>query len=192
MPHEALEEYLPGPDGKPELYKAAGKLKGKKGMCNYSLTVVENSYTDYFFSTHHWWRVRITQMLFISPRLTLSSSGIGRATAVLFAMEGVSEIMITYLPEEKKDAESAKTKIEKFGAKCHTYPVDLTEDGSSKKLADEAVKTMGNVNILFNNHAYQEVIQDPIKDLSEEVSSSQPPRFTVTGHMSKKFSGRVP
>ena len=31
MPLEALEEYLPGADGKPELYKAAGKLKGKKG-----------------------------------------------------------------------------------------------------------------------------------------------------------------
>jgi len=25
-----MEEYLPGPDDKPELYKAAGKLKGKK------------------------------------------------------------------------------------------------------------------------------------------------------------------
>jgi len=83
-------------------------------------------------------------------------------------MEGVSEIMITYLPSEKKDAESAKTKIEKFGAKCHIYEVDLTEDGSSKKLADEAVKTMSNVNILFNNHAFQEVIQDPIKDLDED------------------------
>jgi len=40
MPHEALEEYLPGPDGKPELYKAAGKLKGKKGMCNYYLVSI--------------------------------------------------------------------------------------------------------------------------------------------------------
>jgi len=37
MPHEALEEYLPGPDGKPELYKAAGKLKGKKGMSSNQL-----------------------------------------------------------------------------------------------------------------------------------------------------------
>ena len=170
MPHEALEEYLPGPDGKPELYKAAGKLKGKKGMCPSYLVSLENSFTKTLFSTHHWWRVCIPSSLFFYPCLTTSSSGIGRATAILFAMEGVSEIMITYLPEEKKDAESAKAKIEKFGAKCHTYPVDLTEKGSSKKLADEAVKTMGNVNILFNNHAYQEVIQDPIKDLSEEVS----------------------
>jgi hypothetical protein len=32
MPEEALEEYLPGADGKPELYKAAGKLKGKKAL----------------------------------------------------------------------------------------------------------------------------------------------------------------
>jgi len=82
-------------------------------------------------------------------------------------MEGVEEIMITYLPEEKKDADSAKEKIEKFGAKCHTYEVDLTEKGACKKLADDAVKTMGSVEILFNNAAYQEVLQDPIKDLSE-------------------------
>lgn len=32
MPHEALDDHLPGPDGKPELYKAAGKLKGKKAL----------------------------------------------------------------------------------------------------------------------------------------------------------------
>jgi NAD(P)-dependent dehydrogenase (short-subunit alcohol dehydrogenase family) len=83
-------------------------------------------------------------------------------------MEGVSEIMITYLPVEKEDADKAKTKIEKFGAKCHIYEVDLTEQGACKKLADAAVKTMGSVNILFNNAAYQKVIQDPIKDLSEE------------------------
>jgi len=101
------------------------------------------------------------------PRLTHYSSGIGRATAILFSMEGVEEIMITYMPEEKKDAESAKEKIEKFGAKCHTYEVDLTENGACKKLADAAVKTMGSVEILFNNAAYQEVLQDPIKDLSE-------------------------
>lgn len=83
-------------------------------------------------------------------------------------MEGVTEVMITYLPAEKKDAETAKAKIEKFGAKCHTYEVDLTKEGACKKLADDAVKTMGKVNILFNNAAYQEVLQDPIKDLSEE------------------------
>jgi len=29
-----MEEYLPGPDDKPELYKAAGKLKGKKVCLN--------------------------------------------------------------------------------------------------------------------------------------------------------------
>jgi len=83
-------------------------------------------------------------------------------------MEGVEEIMITYLPEEKQDAESAKEKIEKFGAKkCHIYEVDFLEDGSCKKLADAAIKAMGSVDILFNNAAYQEVLQDPIKDLSE-------------------------
>jgi len=57
MPHEALEEYLPGPDGKPELYKAAGKLKGKKGMCTYYSSSLRYSLANFFFSTHHWWRV---------------------------------------------------------------------------------------------------------------------------------------
>jgi NAD(P)-dependent dehydrogenase (short-subunit alcohol dehydrogenase family) len=74
-------------------------------------------------------------------------------------MEGVSDIMITYLPAEKKDADKAKEKIEKFGAKCHIYEVDLTEQGACKKLADAAVETMGSVNILFNNAAFQEVLQ---------------------------------
>lgn len=45
------------------------------------------------------------------------SSGIGRATGILFAMEGAEAVFFTYLPAEKKDAEDTKAKIEKAGAK---------------------------------------------------------------------------
>jgi len=135
LPHEALEEYLPGSDGKPALYLAAGKLKGKNAL------------------------------------ITGGDSGIGRATGILFAMEGVSQIMISHLPEEKKDAESAKEKMEKLSkgqTKVHTFEADLTDRAVCKKLAETAVSTMGSVNILFNNAAFQQMVQDPIKDLSED------------------------
>jgi NAD(P)-dependent dehydrogenase (short-subunit alcohol dehydrogenase family) len=98
--------------------------------------------------------------------ITGGDSGIGQATAVLFAMEG-ADSFITYLPEEKKDAEETKKLVEKYGRTCHIYPADLKGKDVCKKVVDEALAKMGHVNILFNNHAYQMMIES-IHDLTEE------------------------
>lgn len=62
-------------DGGYQIYKAAGKLKGKKAI------------------------------------ITGGDSGIGRAIAILFAMES-ADSLITYLPEEEKDAQETKKRVE--------------------------------------------------------------------------------
>ncbi|KAI1351423.1 short chain dehydrogenase [Xylaria sp. FL0043] len=98
--------------------------------------------------------------------ITGGDSGIGRATAILFAMEG-ADSFIAYLPDEEKDAQETKKMVEANGRKCHLFATDLTSRDNCKKVADEAVKTMGKVNILFNNAAYQMMIND-IHDLSED------------------------
>ncbi|KAI1369583.1 short chain dehydrogenase [Xylaria arbuscula] len=98
--------------------------------------------------------------------ITGGDSGIGRATAILFAMEG-ADSFIAYLPDEQKDAEETKKLVEANGRKCHLFATDLTSKDNCKKVVDEAVKAMGRVNILFNNAAYQMMIND-INDLSED------------------------
>ncbi|TKA43463.1 hypothetical protein B0A55_13220, partial [Friedmanniomyces simplex] len=98
--------------------------------------------------------------------ITGGDSGIGQSTATLFAMEG-ADVLITHLPEEEKDAEETKRLVEKYGGKCYTLAVDLREAKNCKKTVKEAMSKMGAINILFNNHAYQMMVEE-IHDLSEE------------------------
>lgn len=81
-------------------------------------------------------------------------------------MEG-ADSFITYLPEEKKDAEETKKLVEKYGRKCFTYEANLKGQETCKKVAEAALKQLGHVNILFNNHAYQ-MVKNDITELSEE------------------------
>jgi NAD(P)-dependent dehydrogenase (short-subunit alcohol dehydrogenase family) len=98
--------------------------------------------------------------------ITGGDSGIGRSIAVLFAMEG-ADSFIAYLPEEEQDAQDTKKMVEEKGQKCYTLAIDLKPKENCKKVIDEAVKQMGGIDILVNNHAYQMMIND-IHDLSEE------------------------
>ena len=97
--------------------------------------------------------------------ITGGDSGIGRAIAVLFAMEGAIST-INYLPEEESDAQETKKLVEKYGGKCFLHPADIRTQESCKKVIDYAVKEMGGLNLLINNAAYQNVVKD-ISELSE-------------------------
>jgi len=98
--------------------------------------------------------------------ITGGDSGIGRATAVLFAMEG-ADVAVVYLKEEEKDAQDAKKLVEERGRKCFLISADLSKSEECKGVVDEVVLALGGINILVNNHAYQ-MVNDSILDLSEE------------------------
>jgi NAD(P)-dependent dehydrogenase (short-subunit alcohol dehydrogenase family) len=89
---------------------------------------------------------------------------------VLFAMEG-ADSMIAYLPDEEDDAQETKKLVEKYGRKCYLKATDLTKKENCYDLVQEALKQLGGIDILVNNHAYQMMVED-IKDLSEYVLSS--------------------
>lgn len=84
--------------------------------------------------------------------ITGGDSGIGSATAILFAKEG-ADSTIVYLPEEEEDAQNTKKQVEEAGAKCHLIAVDLTKRENCQKAVDFAVEKMGGIDILFNNAA---------------------------------------
>lgn len=80
-------------------------------------------------------------------------------------MEG-ADSLIAYLPEEEKDAQETKRLVEQKGKKCILVATDLTDKKNCKMVIDRAVKELGGVDILFNNAAFQMMVED-IADLSE-------------------------
>lgn len=102
--------------------------------------------------------------------ITGGDSGIGRAVAILFAMEGASSL-ITYLPEEETDAQETKRRVEETGQSCHCFATDIRDKKNCQKVVDTALKSLGGIDILVNNAGTQTMIDD-IKDLEEYVSST--------------------
>ncbi|EXJ90760.1 hypothetical protein A1O1_03864 [Capronia coronata CBS 617.96] len=96
--------------------------------------------------------------------ITGGDSGIGRAIAVLYSMEG-ADSLIAYLPEEEEDAQETKRLVEKNGRKCYLLSTDLRKPDNCQKVIDEALQKMGKINILVNNAGYQMMQQD-ITDIS--------------------------
>ncbi|KAJ5542005.1 hypothetical protein N7461_008008 [Penicillium sp. DV-2018c] len=98
--------------------------------------------------------------------ITGGDSGIGRAVAIMFAMEGASSF-INYLPEEESDAQETKRRVEEYGQKCHTLALDLRTSENCHKIINTAVEKMGGIDILVNNAAFQHMLSD-ISELTEE------------------------
>jgi NAD(P)-dependent dehydrogenase (short-subunit alcohol dehydrogenase family) len=86
--------------------------------------------------------------------ITGGDSGIGRAVAVLYAREG-ADIVITYLPVEKKDAQETQKYVEAQGRICILLEGDLTEEKFCQKAVEQTVKQLGGIDILVSNAAHQ-------------------------------------
>ena len=97
--------------------------------------------------------------------ITGGDSGIGRAVAILFAMEGASSLII-YLPEEEIDAQETKRRVQDTGNDCHCLAVDVRKKENCRKVVDTAVQCMGGIDILVNNAGFQNMVGD-ISDLEE-------------------------
>ena len=119
-------------------------------------------------------------MFFTNKYFQGGDSGIGRAVAILFAMEG-ADSFIVYLPEEENDAQETKKAVEKHGRKCHLYPTDVKSVESCEKAVKAALETMGTVNILVNNAAYQMMKMDitelPIEQWQHTFATNIHPYF---------------
>ena len=97
--------------------------------------------------------------------ITGGDSGIGRAVAYLFAIEG-ADIAISYL-NEHKDANETKEFIENLGRKCLLIPGDLKDEEMSTTVVQKTIECFGKIDILVNNHAVQ-FVQNSILDISAE------------------------
>ncbi|GAA5933429.1 uncharacterized protein JCM15063_001311 [Sporobolomyces koalae] len=86
---------------------------------------------------------------------TGGDSGIGRAFAILAAIEG-AENAIVYLPKEEKDAQDTKEYIKKkTGKEILLLPYDVKSEANCIKSVEETVAKFGRLDVLFNNAAQQ-------------------------------------
>lgn len=97
--------------------------------------------------------------------ITGGDSGIGRSVAVLFAREG-ADVAVAYLTEDE-DAETTKRAVEKEGRRCILLSGDVADPNFCKEAVRQTVKQLGKLDILVNNAAFQEHVQD-FEDLTEE------------------------
>ena len=84
--------------------------------------------------------------------ITGGDSGIGKATAILFAKEG-ADIVIAYL-NETGDAKETKQIIEdRYNRTCLLIKGDLSKEQHCKTVVEKAIKKFGRIDILVNNAA---------------------------------------
>jgi NAD(P)-dependent dehydrogenase (short-subunit alcohol dehydrogenase family) len=133
---DPVNDQLPTDEGGYQLYKAAGKLAGKKAL------------------------------------ITGGDSGIGRAIAILYAMEG-ADSTIVYTPEEQNDAEKTQELVREKGGQIHLIQADLRSHQACKNVVEKAIEAMGRINVLVLNHGFQ-MMQNTIAELSEYGSHPFP------------------
>ncbi|OCF37775.1 hypothetical protein I316_00902 [Kwoniella heveanensis BCC8398] len=98
--------------------------------------------------------------------VTGGDSGIGRAAAVMFAMEG-ADVAIVYLPEEQKDAEKSKQLIVQAGGQCLLFPQDIRDEQGCERVVQSVVQQWGRIDVLVNNASVMYSIPD-ITDITTE------------------------
>lgn len=109
--------------------------------------------------------------------ITGGDSGIGRAVACAFALEGAN-VIVHYL-DEHEDAKKTQSLIEDIGQKCWLMPADLHTSAACKKLVKKALKTCPQIDILVNNIGEQHP-----QDTLEEISDTQFERTFKTNFFS--------
>ncbi len=83
--------------------------------------------------------------------ITGGDSGIGKATALLFADNG-ADIVIAYL-NETEDARDTQKEIQDMGRKCYIIKGDLSVESNCKKAVDKTIDKLSKLDILVNNAA---------------------------------------
>lgn len=97
--------------------------------------------------------------------ITGGDSGIGRAVAIAFAMEG-AQVAIVY-NENDDDAETTRQMVEDRGGRCLVLKSDVRDSQACRDAVQRTVDEYGQLNVLVNNAAYQ-MEQQTLEDISDE------------------------
>ncbi|MDH5696024.1 MAG: SDR family oxidoreductase [Dehalococcoidia bacterium] len=97
--------------------------------------------------------------------VTGGGKGLGRAFCFGLAKEGAKVVMAVHRLDE--EAAKAAKEIEAKGG--YALEVDVTKEGDTQRMVDEAVKRFGRIDVLVNNAAYYYgVSRKPFYDITSE------------------------
>jgi NAD(P)-dependent dehydrogenase (short-subunit alcohol dehydrogenase family) len=99
-----------------------------------------------------------------------SGSGMGKATAELFAKEGARVVVTAHINVEGGEAVAARLREE--GGDATFVQVDVADSGSVQGLVGASLERYGRIDVLFNNAAPMRLLQEhdrPVAELPEEV-----------------------
>ena len=96
--------------------------------------------------------------------ITGAGSGIGRASALLFAREGGCVVVADV---DNAGADDTVREIKSEGGAASSFVVDVTDAAAAKRLADNAAQTYGRIDVLFNNAGISGV--GTLHETSEEL-----------------------
>ena len=97
--------------------------------------------------------------------ITGGDSGIGRAVAVAFAMEG-ADVAILYNVNDD-DASMTRQMVEAKGRRCLVIKGDVRDPAECRRAVGQTVDEFGRLNVLVNNAAFQ-LAQKRFEDITEE------------------------
>jgi NAD(P)-dependent dehydrogenase (short-subunit alcohol dehydrogenase family) len=96
--------------------------------------------------------------------ITGAGSGIGQATALLFAREGARVVVADYAPEGGRETVAL---VQESGGEAVFVETDVSKAGEVRRMVETAVETYGGIDILFNNAAV--TIPASVTEASEEI-----------------------
>ncbi|MBE9077905.1 SDR family oxidoreductase [Romeria aff. gracilis LEGE 07310] len=97
--------------------------------------------------------------------ITGGDSGIGRAVAIAYAMEG-AKVAILYNVHDD-DASVTQSMVEERGGQCLPIKMDVRKPEECRDAVKQTVDKFGGLNVLVNNAAFQ-MTQKKLEDLTEE------------------------
>ncbi len=97
--------------------------------------------------------------------ITGADSGIGRAVAIAFALEG-AKVAIVY-NENDGDAQETRRMVEDRGGTSHVIKADVRSKQACEDAVADTVQAFGGLDILVNNAAFQKAQEGGLLDITE-------------------------
>lgn len=98
--------------------------------------------------------------------VTGGSRGIGRAIAIALARAGY-DVAVNFARNQSA-AEEVKREIEDAGRKAHLIQADISSPDDRQRLVDQAIGSMGRIDLLVNNAGVAPEVRADILDASEQ------------------------